>query len=137
MKNRITLLLSLALVLFIAVGCGLGGLVGSDESPTKDSSSKPADSKESADSTEKTEKEPSGEEIKVGIKECDELATYINDNSEEIEGSIVARGIVYVYKNWILGKIKEGVEKMSEEEKAKMGEACAKSFEQLKKSISK
>ena len=132
MKNSVSVVLSLTLVLMIALGCSLGGLTGgSDSETTKDSTGK------RGDSTEQTEKEPSGEVIKVGIPECDELATYINDNSEEIEGSLLARGIVYVYKNMILNNVKESVEKMSEEDKKKVADACAKSMKQLKEQIKK
>ena len=134
MKNRLTLFLALAMVLFVAVGCSLGSLIGSDESSTKDSSSKSADSK---DSTEKTENEPSGDVIKVGIPECDEIATYINDNSEAIDGSYAARAAVYLYKNYILENIREGVEKMSDKEKEKWAKACAKSLEEIKKKVEK
>lgn len=131
MKNTVTVGLSLTFVLLIALGCGLGGLTGgSDSGTSKDGT------KKTGDSTEITEKAPSGEVVKVGIPECDELATYINDNTEKIEGSIIARGIVYLYKNMILNNVKEGIEKMSDEDKAKLGKACAKSLEDLKKSIS-
>lgn len=110
----------------LAIGCNLGGFMGgSDDEATK----------ESSDPAKKTEAVPSGEVVKVGIPECDELATYINDNSEEIEGSIVARGIVYLYKNMILDSIREGIEKMDDEQKAKLGGTCAKSLEDLKKSL--
>lgn len=130
MKNSVSVVLSLTLVLMVALGCSLGGLTGgSDEEVTKDSTSK------SGDSTKKTEAEPSGEVVKIGIAECDELATYINDNSEKIEGSYLARGIVYLYKNWIVENIKENVENMDDEEKAKTAKVCKKSLEDLKKSI--
>ncbi len=135
MRNKFTVLLSMVLVLFVAMGCSFGGLFGGSDGESRTSRS--ADSKSKGERTENTEKEPSGEIVEIGIKECDELATYVNDNSEEIEGSYAARAIVYVYKNWIIAKVKEGVENMSEEDKAKLGEACAKSFEQLKKSLKK
>jgi hypothetical protein len=130
MKNKVTYLLALGLFLFVVLGCSFGGLIGSsDETAKKDQSGKTADAT--------TEKEPSGEVVKVGIPECDEIATYINDNSEEIEGSIIAKGIVYIYKNMILENIREGVENMSEEEKTKVAKACKKSLEDLKKNMSK
>jgi len=132
MKNKLTVVLALVLTLFVVIGCSFGGLVGGSKETSKDSTKST-----SGESTKKTEAAPSGEVVKVGIAECDELATYINDNSEAIEGSIIARGIVYVYKNMILGKLKEGIEKMNDEEKAKLADACTKSLKQLKKSVKK
>ena len=131
MKNSVSGGLSLTLVLLIAMGCSLGGLTGGSDETSKDSTSK------SGDSTKKSEAEPSGEVIKIGIPECDELATYINDNSDEIEGSILARGIVYVYKNMILSSVKENIEKMSDEDKQKVADACSKSMKQLKEQLKK
>ena len=129
MKNKLTFASAIILLLALALGCSLGGLVGGGDSEGGDSST-------SKDKTvKKGEATPSGEIVKIGIPECDELATYINDNSEKIEGSIVARGIVYVYKNWIIENVKEGVAKMDDEEKAKAAKVCAKSLEDLKKSV--
>lgn len=135
MKNKLTVFLALSLVLFVAIGCNFGGLIGSDKKQSKDSTSKSGDATSTGD--KQTEAEPSGEVVKIGIPECDELATYINDNSEAIEGSIIARGLVYVYKNMIVENIKEGVGKMNDEEKAKMAKVCTKSLDDLKKSINK
>ncbi len=135
MKNKYTLFLSLAFVLFLVLGCSFSGLTGSEKESTKDSSSKSADSEKSTDSETKTEAEPSGDVITIGIPECDEIATYINDNSEEIEGSYAARAIVYLYKNYILENIREGVEKMDDKEKEKWAKACSKSLEDLKKKL--
>jgi hypothetical protein len=126
MKNKLTLFLALTLVLFVAIGCSFGNPFGSGESDTSTGESKSAETKEAA---------PSGEVVKVGIKECDELATYINDNSEKIEGSYLARGIVYLYKNYMLESIRDGVENMTEEEKIKLGKACKQSMDELKKSL--
>ena len=132
MKNNLTIILALSVIFFVAAGCGLTDRFtgGSDSGDSSSSSSESGDSKSSSTSS-------SGEVIKIGITECDELATFINDNSEEIEGSIVAKGIVYLYKNMILENIKEGVEKMSDEDKVKVGKACAKSLEDLKKNLEK
>lgn len=134
MKNKVSLLLGISLILFVTIGCSLGGLTGSDKEKSKDVT---VEKSESSDSSSNDSSSSSNEEIKIGIPECDEMATYINDNSEEIEGSLVARGIVYVYKNLILSNIKEGVEKMDEKEKQKLGEACAKSLKQLKEQVKK
>ena len=133
-KNRLTVFLSLSLVVFVALDCGLGGLFGgSDTGSTKDSSTESS----SGDAKKPTEAKPSGEVVKVGIPECDEVATYINDNSEEIEGSIILRGIVYMYKNYILKHIKDGIEKMDDEQKKKFAEICSKTLKDLKKSMKK
>ena len=133
MKNKLTIVLSLFLVLFVAVGCGLGGLVGGGDKSSKGSDEKSTTS----ESSKNTEAKPSGEVVKVGIEECDELATFINDNSEEIEGSLIARGIVYVYKNMVLEKIKEGVKDMDDKQKEQYAKACTKSLVQLRKSMKK
>lgn len=133
MKNKLTVFFALSLVLFVAMGCSLGGLIGSDEEKPKDSSSKSSD----ATSTDKKEATPSGEIVEVGIPECDEMATYINDNTEAIEGSYLARGIVYIYKNYMLEKVKEGIGKMTDEEKSEMGKVCKESLKNLKDSVKK
>ncbi|NNE97890.1 MAG: hypothetical protein HKN25_02590 [Pyrinomonadaceae bacterium] len=132
MKNSVSVVLSIILVLFIALGCSLSGLTGGSDSASGDDRTK-----KTGESKEMTEKEPSGEVVKVGIPECDEVATYINDNSEEIEGSIILRGIVYIYKNAVLENIKENIEKMTDEEKQKYGKICKKTLEDLKKSMNK
>lgn len=131
MKNSATVVLSLTMVLLVAMGCSLGGLTGggSDSETSKEST------KKSGDSTETTEKAPSGEKIEIGIKECDELATYINDNSEELEGNLITRGIMLYVKNKVLGDLKESVAKMNDEEKAKSADACKKALTQLKDSM--
>lgn len=141
MKNNLSIFLSLSLVIFVATGCnGLveyipgGGDTGSDAA-NESTESLTENSEKPAASDEKTAE--SGETVKVGIPECDELATFINNNSEAIEGSVVARGIVYFYKNMVLEKIKAGVEKMSEAEKQQTASACTKSLEELKRSLGK
>lgn len=130
MKNKFGIFAVILITLTIALGCNLGGLIGSGSEGSgqgKDGSS--------ASGEKKTPAKPSGEVVKIGIPECDELATYINDNSDKIEGSIVARGIVYVYKNLVIENIREGVEKMNDEQKAKMAKVCTKTLEDLKKSM--
>lgn len=136
MRNKLTVLLALSFVLFVAIGCNFGGILGTDEEDSKDATSKSTEST-SDDSSAETKKEavPSGEVIKVGIEECDELATYINDNSEKIEGSYAARAVVYLYKNYILENIKEGVESMTDEEKEKWAKSCKKTMEDLRKNL--
>ncbi len=135
MKNKMTILMSLSLVLFIALGCSFGGLIGGSD--TEETSKSDTKDSTSTASEKKKEAEPSGEVVKVGIAECDELATYINDNSEEIEGSIIVKGIVEVYKQTFLKNLRDSVDKMSEEEKKKFAEVCSKSLENLKKSMNK
>lgn len=125
-KNRLTIFLSLSLVVFVVLGCGFGGLFGGSDTEST-----------SGDAKKQTEAKPSGDVVKVGIPECDEVATYINDNSEEIEGSIILRGIVYMYKNYILKHIKDGIEKMDDEQKKKFAEICSKTLKDLKKSMKK
>jgi len=128
MKNKFGFLTVLALLLTLALGCSLGGLTGgSDETESGDSTSSSEKSSDSGDSA-------SGDLVKVGIPECDELATYINERAETIgEESIVVRGIIEMYKQTIFSGLKESVEKMDDEQKAKMAENCTKSLENLKK----
>ncbi len=129
MRNKFTFLLAISLILFIAVGCSF---IGSSDEVSEDSSGKSGDSK-----TTETKKEaaPSGEVLKVGIPECDELVTYVNDNTEEIESSYAGKAALYFYKNYVLESIREGVEKASDEEKIKLAKTCKKSLEDLKKSV--
>lgn len=130
MKNRFTIFLSLILVLFVALGCGLTDrLTGSkDESSPKTESGETKTSDSKSGST--------GEVVKVGIPECDELATYLNDNAEVIgKESIVVRGIVEMYKQTIFSNLRDSVEKMNDEEKAKYGENCKKALENVKKQV--
>lgn len=138
MKNKLTIFFVLGLILFVVIGCSLGGLTGSsDEKSSKDSSSSSSESKPS-DSSDDSKSSSSGEIVKVGIAECDELATYINDNAEEIGNeSIVVRGIVEMYKQTIFSNLRESVEKMDDEQKKKMGENCKKALENLKKQVKK
>jgi hypothetical protein len=137
MKNKFTVLLALSLVLIITLGCSFGGLFGGSDSKESSSSSEKKDTSSSS-SEKKKEVTPSGDIVKVGIPECDELATYINDNAEAIgEESIVVRGIVEMYKQTIFSNMRDSVEKMNDEQKAKMGENCKKALENLKKQMKK
>ncbi len=153
MRNKLTVLLVLSLVLFVVIGCNLGGLMGSKDSsektqsntantesadsPTSDTTS--ADSKSTdTDSTksDKTDASDSGDIVKVGIAECDELATYINNNSEAIgQENIVVRGIVEMYKQTIFSNLRDSAKDMNEEQKTKMGENCKTALDNLKKQM--
>lgn len=130
MKNRFTLLSVLLVLLVLVLGCSLGGLTGSGESESGsgESSSSSGSSDGGSDS--------SGELVEVGIPECDELATYINERAETIgEENIVVRGIVEMYKQTIFSGLKESVEKMDDKQKAQMAENCKKSLENLKEQM--
>ena len=136
MKNKLTIFLSVSLLLLVTLGCGLGGLIGggSDSESSKDESG----TTKSDGSSKQKEAKPSGDVVKVGIQECDEFATYINDNAKEFESeSYVVQGLVKLYKQTILSNLRESVEKMNDEQKTKMGENCKKALEELKKSMNK
>ncbi|MFV0388245.1 MAG: hypothetical protein ACK5NT_05775 [Pyrinomonadaceae bacterium] len=139
MKKFSTLILVLIMLLFVGMGCGIGRFVGSGSSDDskKTSQQKETGSGETADTESAKEQPPSGEKIELGIPECDELATYVNDNTEEIEGSIAGRVVLLFYKNMILDKLREGVKDMTEEQKAEMGKTCSKTLEDVKKSVEK
>lgn len=132
MKNKFTVLFAMCIVLLVTIGCSF---IGSDEEVSKDSSSKSSDIKSSET---KKEAEPSGEIVEVGIPECDELATYMNDNSEKIsKENIVVQGIVEYIKQSIFSNLRDSVKQMSDEEKAKTGQNCKKALENLKKQMQK
>ncbi|REJ78211.1 MAG: hypothetical protein DWQ47_01750 [Acidobacteria bacterium] len=131
MKNRFGSLAVLLLLLALVLGCNFGSLTGSgdSESGSGDSSSSSSESSETSSSSD-------GDLVEVGIPECDELATYINDRAETIgEESIVVRGIVEMYKQTIFSGLKESVEKMDDKQKEQMAENCKKSLENLKKQM--
>ncbi len=135
MKNKFTVLFVLGLILFVVLGCGFGNMFGSkDEAANANTSSNTASDDKSGDSTTSS----SGEVVEVGIPECDELATYINNNSEAIGNeSIVVRGIVEMYKQTIFSNLRDSVKNMNEEEKKKMGENCKKALDNLKQQMEK
>lgn len=130
MKNKLSLVLVLAALFLIVAGCSLDSITGGGDSG--DSSSKSEDSKKGSDSSKSSSS--SGDVLNSGIPECDELAQYVEDNSEEIEGSIVGKAIMLMYKNTILKAIEEGAKDMNDEQKKEMGETCAKTLKQLKES---
>ncbi|HUF04191.1 MAG TPA: hypothetical protein VMM38_08445 [Aridibacter sp.] len=130
MKNRFALLSVLLVLLVVVLGCSLGGLTGSGDSESGDSSSSSSDGSSDSGSSS------SGDLVKVGIPECDEFATYINERAETIgEESIVVRGIIEMYKQTIFSGLKESVEKMDDKQKAQMAENCKKSMENLKEQM--
>lgn len=132
MKNKFTVLFAMCIVLLVTIGCSF---IGSDEEVSKDSSSKSSDIKSSET---KKEAEPSREIVEVGIPECDELATYMNDNSEKIsKENIVVQGIVEYIKQSIFSNLRDSIKQMSDEEKAKTGKNCKKALENLKKQMQK
>lgn len=129
MKNRFALLSVLTVLLVVVLGCSLGGLTGSGDSESGSGDSSSSGSSDSGSDS-------GGELVKVGIPECDELATYINEKAETIgEESIVVRGIVEMYKQTIFSGLKESVEKMDDKQKAQMAENCKKSLENLKEQM--
>ncbi|MDQ3635972.1 MAG: hypothetical protein M3405_15935 [Acidobacteriota bacterium] len=134
MKNKFTILLSLSLILFVAMGCGMIDYIGSSDSG-ETTLDKTSDS--TSTSEKKKEATPSGEKIIVGITECDELATYVNDNTEEIEGSYVGKALMYFYRNTILKSLQDGVGKMNDEEKKKWADVCTKTLKDLKENMQK
>lgn len=135
MKNRFALISSMMLLFLVAAACSLGGLTGSS-----DSDSGGGDSKGGSDSSSSSSSSSggSGELVKVGIPECDELATYINERAETIgKDSYVIRGIVEMYKQTIFSNLKESVEKMDDKQKARTAENCKKSLKNLKDQMEK
>ncbi len=128
--------MSLSIIIFAATGCGMIDYIGSSESD-KSTTTKPSDSDSTSDSTAKKRKEaaPSGEILEVGITDCDELVTYVNDNTEEIEGSYVGKALLYFYRNTILKSLQDGVGKMNDKEKQKWAEICTKTLKDIKKNM--
>ena len=135
MKNRFGLIVVFVTLAVAVAGCSLGGLIG-DSGDSGDSSSTSEKSGETSGDKKSTSSSSSGKVLDSGIPECDELAKYVNDNTEEIEGSLVGKAVLYMYRNTILKAIEDGTEKMSDEEKEKFGEICAKSLKQLKENES-
>ncbi len=129
MKNKLSVIVVFLVLLVAGLGCSLDRFTGSGdesgESGTKTEEAK-KDGEKSSSSSE--------EVLNSGIPECDELAKYVNDNAEEIEGSFVGKAIILMYKNTILKSLEESAGKMNEEEKKKMGEVCAKTLKQLQES---
>ena len=132
MKNKLSAILVLFALVLAVAGCSLGGLTGGSDGDSGDSSSTTSEGKDSSDKSSSSSSSSGEKVLDSGIQECDDLAQYIEDNSEEIEGSLIGKGIVTFYKNYILKSIEEGVKDMSEEEKKKLGESCAKTLRQLK-----
>lgn len=127
MKNKLSGLVVVLALFLVVAGCSLSSFTDSDESG-KDG----AKTEESKSGGDKSSSSSSEDVLNSGIPECDELAKYVNDNAEEIEGSIVGKAIMYMYKNTILKSLEESAEKMDDEGKKKMGEVCAKTMKQLK-----
>lgn len=135
MKNKLAIIFVLGLVLLVVIGCSFGSFSSSKDETPKDSKTESTDS--TTDETTK-EKPASGEVVEVGIPECDELATYINDNSEAIGNeSIVVQGIVELYKQTIFSNLRDSVKNMNDEDKKKMGENCKKALDNLKEQMKK
>ncbi|MDH3493296.1 MAG: hypothetical protein OEM82_07080 [Acidobacteriota bacterium] len=131
MKNKFGLVLVIGALFLIVAGCSLDSITGGG-GESGDSSSKSEDAKKGSDSSKSSSS--SGDVLNSGIPECDELAQYVEDNSEKIEGSIVGKAIMLMYKNTILKAIEEGAKDMDDEQKKKMGETCAKTLKELKES---
>lgn len=129
MKNKLSLVLVLAALFLIVAGCSLDSITGGGEESGDTQTEK---AKEGSDSEKSSSS--STEVLNSGIPECDELAQYVEDNSEKIEGSIVGKAIMLMYKNTILKAIEDGAKDMNDEQKKKMGETCAKTLKQLKES---
>ncbi len=127
MKNKFGLILVSAALFLAVAGCTFDRLTGGSDG---ESGQKTEESKDTSDT--KKSSSSSKSVLDSGIPECDELAKYVDDNAEEIEGSIVGKAIILMYKNSILKAIEDGTEKMSDEEKKKFGEICTKTLEQLK-----
>lgn len=127
MKNKFSGLIVLMILLLVVAGCSLDRFTGSGEKSGE------GDTKTEESQSDSGKKSSSSEEVlNSGIPECDELAKYVNDNSEEIESTFVGKAIILMYKNTILKSLEESADKMDAEQKKKMGEVCAKTLTQLK-----
>jgi altronate dehydratase len=124
MKNNLTSVIALTLILVIGLGCGnlipreLGE--GSDKTETnrssEDSNSKSQDNSATLDNT------------KTGVAECDEFLDLLNEDAKQPNEDVISRKV----REYVIDIAKESIKKNIEEnkgDKQKIAEGCRKAKE--------
>lgn len=131
----------LALLLFVAAcNCNLSDWVKTGERGNNSNSERRDDTTQTNSEQRQTNSNSgnlgdiaTNAEEKTGIAECDELIAYIEQNSEEIgKDSIVVRGIVEYYKQWIYTNLKDGVANASTADREEYAKQCRSALQKLK-----
>lgn len=137
MKNKLSVLLVLAVILFIALGCSM---ISSQVQKSVTGEATPAPGS-TPDNRSLTEKAIDGatETETTGVPECDEVIKIIADQSQSKDDNYMTRAA----KNLIFGQIKKAIKQSVEDNKdnadskQKMAENCKEYKKQLEVELQK
>ena len=132
MKNKLSVLIVLAIFMFIALGCSMIWGAKKAGSPDISTSSPGSDSNKSV--TDKAIEDIADGET-TGVQECDDLMKFISEQSQNPDDNWVTKGI----RDYAIGQVKKSLRESIEQnknDKKKMAEQCVdlrKSFEKALK----
>src|SRR3954464_2087251 len=131
MKSKINVLLVLAILLFIALGCGSlqKAVTGGDKS-----SPQPITNSDTNKSLTDKAIEDVADGESTGVQECDDLLKLISDYSKKPDDSVVTKTI----KDYALGQVKKSLRESIEQnknDKVKMAAQCTEFRKSFEKSI--
>lgn len=124
MKNAITLILTISMLMAVGLGCGVVKRVSGGSSEASPSNSNKTVTDKAVDITVGDEK--------TGIPECDEVVDFFRQESDSPDDNYVTKAI----KATVLNKIKESFKKAIEEnktDKVEMAKQCREFKTELEK----
>lgn len=121
MKNKLNFLIVIAIMVFV-IGCSCGKFA---EFGSKDTSTDKPKTTESGSNKSLTDKaiEQVADGETTGVKECDDLMSFINEQSQNPDDNWVTKGV----RDYIFGQIKKSLRESIEQnknDKVKMAEQC-------------
>jgi hypothetical protein len=132
MKNKLTILLVLSIVVTAGLGCGLiSRFSSSSDGGTANQQGNKQNRQEDKTTTDRVVDVTVGDE-KIGVPECDELFDLLAEQSKDTEDNYVVKAT----RQYFLNKIRESVKKSLEENKndpVKAGKECKEYKAQLDK----
>ena len=133
MKNKLSVLIVLAIFMVIALGCSMIWGGGKKNASTDKSTSAPSSDSNKSVTDKAIEDIADGET--TGVQECDDLMKLISEQSQNPDDNWVTKGI----RDYAIGQVKKSLRESIEQnknDKKKMAEQCTdlrKSFEKALK----
>lgn len=130
MKSKLNVLLTLSVIIFVTMGCGLVERFQKSGTGDGSSNSQPTVSDSNRSTTDKVIENVADGET-TGVKECDDAIRFVNDQMKSPDDNFMTKGI----KDYVAGQIKRSIREAIAENQGdtkKMAEQCSdlkKSFE--------
>lgn len=132
MKNKLNVLLVLALIIFVTMGCG-GLIERVQRTATGDSNSQPSVSDSNKSTTDKVIEQVADGET-TGVKECDDVIALFAEQAKGSDDNWATKAT----RDYIIGQMKKSFRESIEQnkqDKDKMAEQCRDYKVQLEKQL--